>query len=362
MLWSIASMADALLFHLNSGTPLVNTTLSSSVTGAPRACVAGQRYAAKATFFAREQEVGLLLRQEPGSGFSSRPSNAPETPMSTHDSSKSSHPEDHRKRGVSRRLFLKSSSAALASTAVMVPIAAQEASPAASPVTQDQSESFAPAVEFFNPHEAELVDAITARILPGTADDPGAREAGVVYFIDRSIAGTNEGFTLKTYAQGPYLQVNEDQATVESTSRTDIYRVVETPSDQVSRYGFQSVLNPQDIYRRGLEFVDAYAQTTFNDEFLNLSEQQQDQILVDMDADEATGFDAPSGKAFFTRLRNDTIEGMFSDPMYGGNRNMVGWKLIGYPGARGFYTSQDMANPSFTAEPISLADMTGHGH
>ncbi len=53
---------------------------------------------------------------------------------------------------------------------------------------------------------------------------------------------------------------------------------------------------------------------------------------------------------------------MFSDPLYGGNRDMVGWKLIGYPGARGFYTSLEMADPNFSAEPVSLADMGDHGH
>jgi gluconate 2-dehydrogenase gamma chain len=269
---------------------------------------------------------------------------------------------------VTRRLFLKTSGAAVASVGVAAPTAAQQATPPATPAAEaspvaGEEAATAAAVEFFNPVEAAMVEALTARIIPGTPDDPGAREAGVVYYIDRTLAGPNGGYTVKTYEQGPFLVVNEAETPVERTSRTDIYRVVETAGgDIVSRYGYQSVLDPQEIYRRGLASVDAYAQETFGSTFLELSETDQDAVLEAMDADEATGFDAPSGKAFFTKLRNDTIEGMFSDPMYGGNRNMAGWRLVNYPGARGFYTAQEMHDPNFSADPVSLAEMEGHGH
>lgn len=263
---------------------------------------------------------------------------------------------------VSRRLFLKGSGATIAATGVTMPVAAQQATPAATPAPTEQAEP-ATAIEFFNAQESAMVEALTARIIPGTADDPGAREAGVVYYIDRILAGTNGGYSVKTYTQGPYLVVREGETPVENTSRTDIYQVVETSSgDEASRYGYQSLLTPQEIYRRGLESVDAFAQSAFGGPFLELSEADQDAVLEAMNADEATGFEAPSGSAFFTKLRNDTIEGMFSDPIYGGNRGMVGWSLIGYPGARGFYTSEEMANSSFSAAPVSLAEMTGHGH
>jgi gluconate 2-dehydrogenase gamma chain len=245
---------------------------------------------------------------------------------------------------------------------VTVPVAAQQATPAATPTVVERPDP-AIAIEFFNPVESAMVEALTARILPGTPDDPGAREAGVVYYIDRVLAGPDGGYSVKTYEQGPFRVVSEGETPVESTSRTDIYRVVEQPSsDDVSRYGYQSVLDPQHIYRRGLEAVEAYAQATFGASFVDLSDADQDTIVEAMEADEATGFDAPSASDFFIKLRNDTIEGMFSDPLYGGNRGMVGWTLIGYPGARGFYTSEDMANPEFSASPVSLADATGHSH
>lgn len=208
-----------------------------------------------------------------------------------------------------------------------------------------------------------MVEALTARILPGTPDDPGAREAGVVYYIDQTLAGPSGGYALKTYTQGPFLVVSETETPVEATSRTDIYRTVEMPAgDLVTRYGYQSVLTPQEIYQRGLASVEAFAQSSFGRSFLDLTEAEQDSIIEAMAANEAPGFEAPSSGDFFTKLRNDTIEGMFSDPLYGGNRDMAGWRLIGFPGARGFYTAAEMQDSNFSVEPVSLADAVGHSH
>lgn len=283
-------------------------------------------------------------------------------------------PDGTVKSRISRRFFLKSSGAAVASTGAVTigsvagldhrSAMAQDATPVASPEAgmsgmegMGDTASEVRAIAFFNIHEAATVDALVSRILPGSADDPGAHEAGVVFFIDRALAGANQGYQLKTYSQGPFPVVSEEPTPVERTSIRDIYDYVSVASDQISRYGYQSVLVPQEIYRRGLSYVDAYAQSQFQKDFVDLTADQQDQVLTDMEADKATGFDGPGAKAFFTQLRNDTIEGMFSDPMYGGNRDLVGWKLIGYPGAQRFYTPDDIKNQSFTREPQSLAQM-----
>lgn len=271
----------------------------------------------------------------------------------------------------SRRGFLTASSVTLASTglatigaAAVHPAAAAppaQATPVAGAMT-DMADASQP-VSFFNVHEAATVDALVSRILPGTAEDPGAHEAGVVFWIDRGLGGPNLGYTLKTYTQGPYLVVTENTTSVEAASSRDLYDYVNVAAQDAPRYGFQSVLTPQEIYRRGLEFVDAYAQSQFKKDFVDLTTDQQDQILTDMEADKATGFEGPSGAAFFTWLRNDTIQGMFSDPMYGGNRDLVGWKLIGYPGASRNYTPDDMKNTSFSRAPQSLAQlMMSEGH
>ncbi|MEA2595317.1 MAG: gluconate 2-dehydrogenase gamma chain [Thermomicrobiales bacterium] len=282
---------------------------------------------------------------------------------------------DNQKPRLTRRFFLKSSSAAVASTgaAAVGTVAvrdgrsatAQEATPVAGHThgAATGTGSDDRAIQFFNIHEAQTVDALVSRILPGSAEDPGAHEAGVVFYIDRSLSGTNFGYTRKTYTQGPFLIVSEEPVPVQASSTRDIYEYVSVAAEQISRYGYQSVLSPQEVYRRGLEFVDAYAQSQFQKDFVDLTAEQQDQILTDMDEDKVTGFEGPSGRAFFTQLRNDTIEGMFGDPMYGGNRDLVGWKLIGYPGAQRFYTPDDIKNLSFQRDPQSLAQlMANEGH
>jgi hypothetical protein len=279
---------------------------------------------------------------------------------------------------VSRRGFLTASSVTLATTGIATISGTIIRDASAAPPAQATPEAMAmgtpiPPVaemqdadwpnEFFNLHEAATVDALVSRILPGDADDPGAHEAGVVFAIDRSLGGANLGYTLKTYTQGPFPVVAEEPVSVEAASSRDIYDYVTVAGDAISRYGYQSILSPQEIYQRGIEYVDAYAQSLFEDDFIALSSEQQDQILTDMDEDTATGFGGPSARAFFTQLRNDTIEGMFGDPTYDGNRNLVGWKLIGYPGAQRFYSPADIMNPSFTREPQSLAQLIeNEGH
>jgi gluconate 2-dehydrogenase gamma chain len=272
---------------------------------------------------------------------------------------------------LSRRRLVAGSGAALATTGIAsigaATTQALQATPVASTAAETLGEAQAQGPErpaaFFNIHEAATVDALVSRILPGSADDPGAHEAGVVFYIDRSLGGTNLGYTLKTYTQGPFPVVIEEPVPVEVASSRDIYDYVNVAAEHIARYGYQSVLSPQEIYRRGLEFVDAYAQSQFDANFVDLAPEQQDQILTDMSEDKASGFEGPSARALFTQLRNDTIEGMFSDPMYGGNRDLVGWKLIGYPGAQRFYSPDDIKNPNFTREPQSLAQlMEKEGH
>ncbi|MFN8662232.1 MAG: gluconate 2-dehydrogenase subunit 3 family protein [Thermomicrobiales bacterium] len=286
------------------------------------------------------------------------------------------HPEDiketpQRHPRFSRRGFLTASSVSLATTglatfgtaalntAAAAPPAQADATPAAdaTPVAGGMTEmaNASKPAEFFNTHEAATVDAIVSRLMPGDESDPGAHEAGVVFYIDRSLGGTNLGYTLKTYTQGPFPVIAEEPVDVTASSNRNQYDFIDLGADQASRYGYQSVLSPQEVYRRGLEYVDAYAQSKHEKNFVDLTADEQDAILGEMQEDKATGFEGPSGRAFFTQLRNDTIEGMFSDPMYGGNQGLAGWKLIGYPGAQRLYTPDNVKDPGFTKAPQSLA-------
>lgn len=280
-----------------------------------------------------------------------------------------SHPEEPqettaRHRRFSRRGFLTASSVSLATTglatlgtASLHPVAAapplQDATPVADEMTE-MADASRPA-EFFNNHERETVDALVSRIFPGDADDPGAHEAGVVFYIDRNLSGANLGYTLKTYTQGPFPVISEEPVSVTASSNRNQYDFIDLGTDQASRYGYQSILAPQEIYRRGLEALDAYAQSKHENNFVDLTPEEQDAIIGEMAEDKATGFEGPSARGFFTQLRNDTIEGMFSDPMYGGNQGLVGWELIGYPGAQRIYTPGNIKDPTFRKAPQSLS-------
>jgi gluconate 2-dehydrogenase gamma chain len=277
-----------------------------------------------------------------------------------------------------RRTFLQGTGAAVAAGsigaagAIVHPASAQDATPSAATPSAAGSPEAMPGMDmtaverpaaFFSIHEAATVDALASRLIPGDESDPGAHEAGVVFFIDRTLAGTNLGYDLKTYTQGPFPITEESETPVEASSVPDSYRAVMISSDNISRYGFQSILSPQDMYRRGIEFLDAHTNANYQGDFVDLDESQQDEVITALQEDKAQEFTGPSGAAFFSVIRNDTIKGMFSDPMYGGNIGKVGWSLIGYPGAQRIYTSEDLKNTSFSRPPQSLAEMmAAEGH
>lgn len=274
---------------------------------------------------------------------------------------------------LNRRTFLQGTSAAVAAGSISAagaalhPALAQDATPSAAGSPEAMPGMGTAMAErpaaFFSIHEAATVDALASRLIPGDANDPGAHEAGVVFFIDRMLAGTNLGYDLKTYTQGPFPITEEAQTPVESSSAPDLYRAIFVSSGNVSRYGFQSILSPQDMYRRGIEFLDAHTNANYQDDFVDLDTSKQDEVITNLQAGKADEFTGPSAAAFFSVLRNDVIKGMFSDPMYGGNMGMVGWSLIGYPGAQRVYTADDLINKSFSRGPQSLAEMmASEGH
>lgn len=271
---------------------------------------------------------------------------------------------------ISRRGFLKG----VVITAASIPVVAAGCSPAPQPPPASTGFQSSPppplnpdvplaphhppdntVLRTFTSHEARTVEALTARILPGTPDDPGAREAGVTTYIDNMLA-YQEGFTETTYREPPYAQLYTGDMPSEDA---DQYQTVWVSADQIERYGYQAILSPREVYRLGIIAVDSYARSTFDAPFINLNEDQQDSIIEAMVSGDATvGFEQFSSQSFFALLRRHTAEGMFSDPTYGGNRDMVGWKLIGYPGAQRAYTQYDMQTETHTPrEPQSLVQL-----
>jgi gluconate 2-dehydrogenase gamma chain len=161
---------------------------------------------------------------------------------------------------------------------------------------------------FFSPEEASFIDAAVSRLIPNDELGPGAKEAGVTTFLDRQLAG-DFGNADRWYMLGPWQKGDKSQ-------------------------GYQSRLTPAQLYRAAIKEIDAHCREKFSGKaFAELSGDQQDDVLKGLEKGDIKlqGADAA---AFFTAFLQNTIEGFFSDPIYGGNRDMAGWKLIGFPGAR----------------------------
>lgn len=197
------------------------------------------------------------------------------------------------------------------------------------------------ALRFFNPHDALTVEAFTARLLPGSPEDPGAREAGVVYYID-NVLSYEGGFVEPTYRQAPFAESYEEGQPPDEDDPRRGFSVIWVSEEDIERYGYQSELTPREVIRIGLSATDRYANERFGSDFVDLSEEEQDTLIQEMLDGEATGFAPLTGTRFFHILRRYTSEGVFSDPVYGGNRDFAGWRLIGYPGAQRAYLPQQV--------------------
>jgi gluconate 2-dehydrogenase gamma chain len=206
-----------------------------------------------------------------------------------------------KKHDEARRAFLIGAAAgasAVATGARLVPDAVAQTTPqhdAAAPATTAQGHAHGSGHgAFLNDDDAATVEAFAERIMPGSPGKPGARDAGVLNYIDLALAGAY--------------------------------------SDQL------------DFYRRGIAQLDAYCQATFKEPFAKLPAARQDEVIAALEQGKATGFTYPSAQAFFNALRTHTIEGMFADPVYGGNKDFAGWRLVGFPGAHPAFTPADMAS------------------
>lgn len=273
---------------------------------------------------------------------------------------------------VTRRSFLKSSGAVAAVAGASVFAACSTStterpiSPGVTPLTIDQQYPEVPpnpsqtaeandALKFLSPQEGKTVDALAARIIPGDSSDPGAHEAGVVYFIDYALATapSGDGWNEPHYRSGPFAKPYNGTAPPGPDTSDTVY----VPMSELPRYGYQSKLDPQQVFRLGLQSLDMYASSKFGSAFADLSTDQQDSVVGDLAGGTITGFDEPTADDFWTMVRDHTIQGMFSDPSYGGNRGMVGWKLTAYPGAQRAYTPHDIKTPGTPLQPQSLAQL-----
>lgn len=279
--------------------------------------------------------------------------------------------EDGDRGRLSRRTFL--TAAGTAATAAAVPACVRDDRRAPQTIPDgsnarpqnglDVPEAGIQAVgRFLDPVQVAMVLAIADRVIPGDADDPGAVEAGAVEYIDRLLA-THDGYPDRTYTGGPVARTYDgDQPPPEEEG------VVWVSADEIDRYGWQLTIPPREIYRRGLARLDALARDRYGTGFADCTGDEQDTLLEaleDAEDDDVTELfeDLPSD-AFFDLVRGHVVEGFLSDPVYGGNRGLVGWQLVGFPGSQRGYSPEELMASDEPRPPQGLGQlpmmMAGH--
>lgn len=218
-----------------------------------------------------------------------------------------------------RRDFLKAS----VSTAALVhyPLAAKQSS------TEVPLDDYQPL--FFTPEEWRFIMAACDRLIPADGEGPGALEARVPVFIDLQLNG-DFGNATTWYMEGPH-----------------------DPNAELAR-GFQSPLTPAQIYQDAIKAVNEWCNTQHNSIFSKLNPETQDQVLTALQKNEIPL--KPEVKEFFSFLLQNTKEGYFADPMYGGNHEMAAWTYIGFPGARASFTEWvDQHNVAYPLGAVSIS-------
>lgn len=221
---------------------------------------------------------------------------------------------------------------------------------------------------FFTATEFATVDAYVARLIPGSPEDPGAREACVSTYIDQKLAQF-ESFATPTYFKPPFAKPASGTIPPDQRSKKTLF----VADGDLYRYGFQGSQTPQEAYRAGIAQLDAYSKAKYGSPFVALDEAAQDTVIGLLDDSNPENppekrdtpatrkiqsfFKKPSAYGFFAMLQNDTSEGMFADPVYGGNHAFAGWKLVGYPGAQRAYTEYELMHGPQHKHVQGLRDM-----
>jgi gluconate 2-dehydrogenase gamma chain len=240
-----------------------------------------------------------------------------------------------KKEGFDRRDFLKTAvvggAAAAGTTTTFAPAeAAQAEPPAKSPAPAAEPAGYA----FLNQDEAAFVEALVDHMIPADEISPKGTDLGVNIYIDRALAGA-WGKGDRLYMQGPWKQGAPSQ-------------------------GYQLPLTPAQLYRAGIEATNAYCSKTYGRTFDRLDETQREEVLVGLSSGKIKFDSGLPVRPFWTTLYQTVMEGMFSDPIYGGNRDKAGWKLIGFPGVIEV-NRENVAkyrDKPFPTDPLSIADMS----
>ena len=184
---------------------------------------------------------------------------------------------------------------------------------------------------FFNSAEWSFINAAVGRLIPSDGPGPGGLETGVPEFIDRQME-LPYGHGAYFYLQGPFRP------------------------DAPATLGYQLRYTPRELYRSGIAAANDACRTAAGKLFADLTPDEQDRFLTSLEKNQVQ-LSGPPAATFFAQLLENTREGYFADPLYGGNRAMAAWKWIGFPGAR--YNYLDWVNRHNEKFPLPPVSVTG---
>jgi gluconate 2-dehydrogenase gamma chain len=234
-----------------------------------------------------------------------------------------------------RRDFIKGAvvggAAAAGSAAMAAPEAAQaqQAAPATQPAASEPA-----GYAFFNLDEAAFVEALVDHMIPADEISPKGTDLGVNVYIDRALAGA-WGKGERLYMQGPWK--------------------LGAPSQ-----GYQLPLTPAQLYRAGIAATNAYCIKTHGKSFDRIDSAQREAVLTGLSTGKITFDNGLPVRVFWTTLYQTVVEGIYSDPIYGGNRNKAGWAIIGFPGVIAVHRDhvESYRGKPFPNKPVGIADMS----
>jgi len=234
--------------------------------------------------------------------------------------------------GFDRRAFLKGAVAGGAAAAtISLPRAAE-----AQQGTPASQGSTAPAntYAYLNSEEAAFVEALVDHMVPADQYTPKGTDLGLNTYIDRALAG-GWGRGERLYMQGPWRQ-------------------------GVPSQGYQLPLTPAELYRAGIAAANAFCVKTWGKSFDKIGAGQREEFLLGLQAGKVAFENGPPARVFFTTMYQNVVEGLFADPIYGGNRNKAGWKLIGFPGviAVHYQNVEKYRDKKYSVDPVGISDMS----
>jgi gluconate 2-dehydrogenase gamma chain len=236
---------------------------------------------------------------------------------------------------IARRSFLKGAGAA--GTAVATALSGSLAAPAQAQTApaKDASPLPPPAAAHLTltATEAAFLSAAYDTFIPADRLSPSGTDCGLVAFIDGQLAGAWGGGA-RLYRSGPFIEGKREQ-------------------------GYQLSLTPREFFAAGIKATNAWTRKAYGKDFDRLSPAEREAALKTMDAGKAELAEI-NGKQFFEMLLQSAMEGFFADPIYGGNRDKVSWRMVGYPGLPATYAGKalEYRGKKIVLEPQSIADFS----